>query len=506
MKDRVSSDSSVRTGVRVVGVVVVGRGRCWLGKVAPCACARPHRRCTGGRTAHRPGACAVADPGREAGAAPHAHSATDPNAAIRGARHYYDVHQLLVRPEIVAGLHETGIAILARDVCTYSRAADMPADDDRPNDGFAASPALSDGPHTVAAHAEYDERVRPVLLWPGADAPTSEGCVDHRFISIRWSNESRRGPRRHPTPGTRHKPWSWRHRQIVAVESDASRLLTLGMALDAAFRRHQRQLKQRRALLVGGAATAFGWPLLSSLRTSQTERPSTLEPADVTTPPEPRVPSTQARSTPPSVAPPPVDTRAAPPVGEVPTPTSPLVLVDHHRWLPAGWSPPDLVVPAVPFNFAGDHEKRHLRRGAASALERLVTAAALEGLSIVGVSGYRSENTQADLWHRAVRRVGEAQASRTNARPGHSEHQTGLAIDVVDEGGSCLLEECFAATPTGAWLAVNAHRFGYLIRYPAGAETITGYRHEPWHLRFVGPTATEIVTRDLTLDEYLGAE
>jgi len=105
-----------------------------------------------------------------------AHSAEDPSAAIRGARHYYDVHQLLVRPEIVAGLHETGIAILARDVCTYSRAADMPAVD-RPSDGFATSPAFGDGPHVAAAHAEYQQRVLPFLLWPGADAPSFEDCI-----------------------------------------------------------------------------------------------------------------------------------------------------------------------------------------------------------------------------------------------------------------------------------------------------------------------------------------
>lgn len=105
-----------------------------------------------------------------------AHTAADPDAAIRGARHYYDAHQLLTRPEILAGIHEHGIAILARDVCTYSRAADMPATD-RPSDGFATSPAFNDGPHVAAARVEYEERVLPVLLWPGANAPTFEECL-----------------------------------------------------------------------------------------------------------------------------------------------------------------------------------------------------------------------------------------------------------------------------------------------------------------------------------------
>lgn len=105
-----------------------------------------------------------------------AHTALDPSAAIRGARHYYDVHQLLVRPEILAGIHEHGIAILARDVCTYSRATHMPTED-RPNEGFAVSPAFTNGPHVAAARAEYDHRVRPVLLWPGVPAPTFDECV-----------------------------------------------------------------------------------------------------------------------------------------------------------------------------------------------------------------------------------------------------------------------------------------------------------------------------------------
>ena len=105
-----------------------------------------------------------------------AHTAIDPDAAIRGARHYYDVHQLLARTEILAGIHEHGIAILARDVCTYSRAADMPAAD-RPSEGFATSPAFNDGPHIAATRIEYEERVLPVLLWPEANAPSFDECI-----------------------------------------------------------------------------------------------------------------------------------------------------------------------------------------------------------------------------------------------------------------------------------------------------------------------------------------
>lgn len=105
-----------------------------------------------------------------------AHSNDDPGTAIRGARHFYDVHQLLARPEVLAGLYEHGIAILSRDVCTYSRAADMEAID-RPTQGFSASPAFSGGPHVDATRVEYDERVLPVLLWPDAARPSFDDCL-----------------------------------------------------------------------------------------------------------------------------------------------------------------------------------------------------------------------------------------------------------------------------------------------------------------------------------------
>lgn len=106
-----------------------------------------------------------------------AHSSEDPAAAIRGARHYYDVHQLLGRAEIVAGIEEHGITILARDVCTYSEAAAMPASP-RPSGGFATSPAFTDGPHLTAAQVEYEQRVLVQLVWPSADRPSFTQCLE----------------------------------------------------------------------------------------------------------------------------------------------------------------------------------------------------------------------------------------------------------------------------------------------------------------------------------------
>ena len=79
-------------------------------------------------------------------------------------------------------------------------------------------------------------------------------------------------------------------------------------------------------------------------------------------------------------------------------------------------------------------------------------------------------------------------------------------MDIGDGGGPCSFQSCFAALPAGRWAAANAHRFGFIIRYPQGAEQITGYAYEPWHLRFVGvDAATDIAARDTTLEQYTAA-
>jgi hypothetical protein len=105
-----------------------------------------------------------------------AHQAVEPAIAIKGARHYYDIHQLLARPEITAGIHEHGIALLARDVCTYSAAAAMPAAY-RPTGGFAESPAFTDSPYLGAVRAAYQSQVVAQLVWPGELAPTFDDCL-----------------------------------------------------------------------------------------------------------------------------------------------------------------------------------------------------------------------------------------------------------------------------------------------------------------------------------------
>ena len=134
-----------------------------------------------------------------------------------------------------------------------------------------------------------------------------------------------------------------------------------------------------------------------------------------------------------------------------------------------------------------------------NALDALCAGAAADGLSIYPISTYRSYEYQAGLYNRYVERDGQAEADRYSARPGHSEHQTGLAIDVNS------LAYSFAEKPEGIWLAAHCAEYGFILRYPEGKEEITGYRYEPWHIRYLGrETAQAVTASGLTLEEYLG--
>ncbi|KZX19666.1 D-alanyl-D-alanine carboxypeptidase family protein [Rathayibacter tanaceti] len=101
-------------------------------------------------------------------------------------------------------------------------------------------------------------------------------------------------------------------------------------------------------------------------------------------------------------------------------------------------------------------------------------------------SAYRSYETQVSVYAGWVSSRGQAGADATSARPGHSEHQTGWAVDVVGASGTCALEICWGDTAEGKWVGANAHRFGFLVRYKPETTPITGYESEPYHLRYVG--------------------
>ena len=107
--------------------------------------------------------------------------------------------------------------------------------------------------------------------------------------------------------------------------------------------------------------------------------------------------------------------------------------------------------------------------------------------------------TQVSTYNGYVSQYGQAQADTFSARPGHSEHQTGLAVDLGNSNNSCALEICFGDTAGGLWLAANAADYGFIVRYPQGKEADTGYQYEPWHLRFLGvDTAKAVVASGKT--------
>ncbi|MCQ2000968.1 M15 family metallopeptidase [Arthrobacter zhaoxinii] len=146
-----------------------------------------------------------------------------------------------------------------------------------------------------------------------------------------------------------------------------------------------------------------------------------------------------------------------------------------------------------------------LRREASDAFARMTADAAGAGVTITAVSGFRTAEAQAALHADYAGRYGSALAESISAQPGHSEHQTGLAVDIGAADGACSLQACFEGTGAGAWAAANAHRYGFIIRYPAGAEHVTGYAYEPWHLRYVGPAAAGTIhDAGITLEQYAG--
>lgn len=181
-----------------------------------------------------------------------------------------------------------------------------------------------------------------------------------------------------------------------------------------------------------------------------------------------------------------------------------LALVNKQYALPGEYSPEDLTRPNVAFSFGDlDIEKSWLRKEAAKHLELLFNAAEKQNIELFAVSGYRSYNRQVAVFDAKANQVGATAAATVVAVPGFSEHQTGLAMDISSRSVNFELIEPFGETVEGKWLAENAHKFGFILRYPKGKESITGYQYEPWHFRYVGVyAATEIYERQITLEEY----
>ena len=181
------------------------------------------------------------------------------------------------------------------------------------------------------------------------------------------------------------------------------------------------------------------------------------------------------------------------------------VVVNKARPLnPLKYKPVNLVVVGsggVNFN----PYQKTMRKDAAMAAVELVKAAAKLGRGrLVLQSGYRSYAEQDSVHTRQVSRYGKTKGEALAARPGYSEHQTGLAMDVSARGQGCQIRVCFGETKAGSWLAKNAYKYGFIIRYQNGATPITGYQYEPWHLRYIGvEVATDMHNKKIhTLEQY----
>jgi D-alanyl-D-alanine carboxypeptidase len=179
-------------------------------------------------------------------------------------------------------------------------------------------------------------------------------------------------------------------------------------------------------------------------------------------------------------------------------------MVNKEYTLPETYEPSDMVIPNVTFSFGeAIVPQRYLRKEAARALEELFELAESEEIELFAVSGYRSYSRQQGIFNVEKEDKGEKQALQAVALPGQSEHQTGLAMDVSSRSVNLEITEEFGETKEGKWVRDNAHKAGFIIRYPEGKESITGYQYEPWHLRYVGKEqAIAIYKNRLTLEEY----
>lgn len=207
-----------------------------------------------------------------------------------------------------------------------------------------------------------------------------------------------------------------------------------------------------------------------------------------------------------------IEPSVAPSVEPTPTPdfSSPdslLILANKSHRLPEGYEPADLTVPNVKRT-----TEWQLREPAARAIEEMFIEASKDGVTLVLGSAFRSDKYQKQLWESYMQKYSAERADKISARPGYSEHQTGLAADIVQGMNSGLGEDfssTFENTPEGKWMFENAHRFGWILRYPKTKEDITGYSYEPWHYRYVGKDIAEEMFQkglDCTFEEHFHVE
>jgi len=244
---------------------------------------------------------------------------------------------------------------------------------------------------------------------------------------------------------------------------------------------------------LAGIAEQFGVTIDALLQANGITDPDSIQIGQVLT-----IPGVTVTPVPPTAPPPETPAPTDPPSGEVTT----LQIVDKQHALPSDYVPPDLT--PVPAAYVAPGYSATLNATALEALQRMLDALQALGYDVRVVSGYRSYADQQYTYNYWVEQLGQEEADRVSARPGHSEHQLGTTVDLGSAEFGWDLREEFGATPEGQWLDANGASYGFVVSYPQGKESITGYAYEPWHLRYIGPDAAAgYKASGLTLNQYL---
>lgn len=187
---------------------------------------------------------------------------------------------------------------------------------------------------------------------------------------------------------------------------------------------------------------------------------------------------------------------------EILEPENTLVLIKKGFILPKDYEPKDLVEPNIPI--ASDTKNRKLRKDAAKALEQMYQDALKQDYHLVLNSGYRSYASQTKIYDEYFKKYDEVTAAGLVAKPGSSEHQLGLGVDLTSQSVIDKKRLVFGDTEEYKWVIKNAYKYGFILRYPKNRSSLTGTANEPWHFRYVGKKVAKIIyDNNWTLEDYI---
>lgn len=177
------------------------------------------------------------------------------------------------------------------------------------------------------------------------------------------------------------------------------------------------------------------------------------------------------------------------------------ILVNKYHYLPSNYAPEDLVSIGWDYRLGGPNDYKYARKEVVDAFLDMWASAKAEGIYLLVDSAYREYEKQDSVYKEYENQKGTKYADSIAARPGYSEHQTGLSLDIYSK--ECTSASQFKDSKTYEWLMANAYKYGFILRYPKGKEKITGYNYESWHFRYLGvELATKVYKEGITFDEY----